>query len=120
MSKFLEEQKQIAAAKKAEYREKTLSIKEGIQNTLDALCAKYEPLIIGAIEHNAKKGRMEFYMNFVKEDFIIKGSRDKPSQNCVKVLEMLTEEGKTLHGLNFSVWNNGKFTTHFWMDDRTN
>jgi hypothetical protein len=115
MSSFLEEQKKIAEAKKVESIEKQLKIQQDVQEILVSLCEKYEPLIMRAVEHNAKKGKMEFYMNLTREDFVIRGSKDKPTENCKKVLLMLTEEGKTLHGLHFNVWNNAKFTTFFSM-----
>jgi coenzyme F420-reducing hydrogenase gamma subunit len=121
MSNFLEEQKAIAASKRAEIQEKHENAKktaeEMFRYALDYLCVKYEVLIMRAVEHNAKKGKTEFYMNFVREDFVIDGCKQKPQQICRKVLTLLTEDGKNLHGLKFDVWNNGKFTIHFWIND---
>lgn len=94
---------------------------------LEFLTAKYYWGVRNSIEHASKLGLKEKYMNFDRLDFKadFPGLGNPRSFQRCWLDEMCNPEsayvpvnldtGKQDHfqGLNFDVWNNGAFTTHF-------
>lgn len=119
--------KEIAEEKEAARKEKEkIRRKQFRDQLMQTLTDKYHKSILIGIQNASKQGKREKYINFDREDFKAncKGL-GFPKQIEIMWLEEMCnpdssylpedDDGNKKHfkGINYNIWNNGKFTTHF-------
>ena len=119
--KKIAEEKEVA--RKEKEMERITHIKDQLMQTLTD---KYHKSILTGIQNASKQGKREKYINFDREDFKAncKGLGFPKQIEIMWLEEMCNPESsylpedddgnkKHFKGINYNIWNNGKFTTHF-------
>jgi len=118
MTSFIEQMAKLST----EHESQEIERKEKEAELMKSLTTKYYSDIKKGIQYAASKGKREKYMNFDRNlftgDFEDCG---KPRDVMVRWLGHMTSTDSEqdpsvkdhLHGLKYSIWNNGKFTVVF-------
>jgi len=117
------EKKMLALKKKEEFIEKKNDRRDEI---MTFLTQKYLKNTRESIIRAARKGLTEKYINFARDDFKAnfpglgtpkEVERDWLNEMCNPESKYFNEDEELkkmcLDGINFDIWNNGSFTTHF-------
>lgn len=131
MATFIEKIRETQTQASSKIEEKKKQVMETRKDKLyEFLTSKYHAKIKRAIENAAKRGLSEKFINFEKDDFKanceglgypsdvqrlwLKEVILNKDENKYLPIDETTSTREHMHGINFDIWNNAKFTTRFY------